>query len=48
MLDEPYARIIYDPEIDEVRTDDAYFTKRKLELDRIIKKAKKQLQSAKD
>ena len=47
-LDEPYARIIYDPETDEVRTDDAYFKKRKLELDRVIKKAKKQLQSAKE
>lgn len=47
VLNEPYARINYDPELDEVRVDEEFSKKRKLELDRVLKKAKKQLQSAK-
>jgi hypothetical protein len=48
MLNDPYARIFYDPETDAARTDDAFFKKQKVELDRAIKKAKKQLQTVKD
>jgi hypothetical protein len=47
VLDEPYVRIAYDPESDQMRIDEEYTRKRKIELDRIIKKAKKLLQSAK-
>lgn len=46
ILEEPFARIIYDPEIDAVRTDEEYGRKRKIELERSIKKAKKLLQAS--
>jgi hypothetical protein len=37
----------YDTESDQVRMDEEYTRKRKVELDKAIKKAKKLLQSAK-
>ncbi len=46
MLEEPFARIIYDPEIDAVRMDEEYGRKRKIEVERSIKKAKKLLQAS--
>ena len=47
ILDEPLVRMAYDPEMDQVRTDEEYARNRKVELDKVIKKAKKLLQSAK-
>lgn len=47
LLEEPYVHIIYDPEADRILPDEAYTIKRKTELDKAIKKAKKILKSAK-
>jgi hypothetical protein len=47
ILDEPYMRMAYDPESDNMRIDEEYTRKRKVELDKTLKKAKKLLQSAK-
>jgi hypothetical protein len=47
MLNEPYARMAYDPESEQMRMDEEYTRKRKVELDKVIKKAKKLMQSAK-
>lgn len=47
ILNEPYVRMAYNPESDSMRPDDEYTRKRKVELDKSIKKAKKLLQSAK-
>jgi len=47
ILQEPYVQIAYDAESDQMRMDNEYTRKRKIELDKAIKKAKKQLQSAK-
>ena len=47
MLDEPYGKIIYDPEMDMIRPDEAFSAKRKLDLDKQIKKAKKLLKASK-
>lgn len=46
LLEEPYARMVYDPELDTVRTDEEYGRKRKTELERSLKKAKKLIQSS--
>ena len=47
ILDEPFVRMAFDAESDQVRMDEEYTRKRKVELDKAIKKAKKLLQSAK-
>jgi hypothetical protein len=47
ILDEPLVRMAYDPEADQVRTDEEYTHNRKVELDKVLKKAKKLMQSAK-
>jgi hypothetical protein len=47
ILNEPYVRMAYDPESDNMRLDEEYTRKRKVELDKSLKKAKKLLQSAK-
>ncbi len=47
ILNEPYVRMSYDPESDNIRLDEEYTRKRKAELDKSLKKAKKVLQSAK-
>jgi len=46
-LEEPYGKIIYDPELDMIRPDEDYSVKRKLELERALKKARKILKSSK-
>jgi len=46
ILNEPYARLIYDPELDAVRSDEEYSRKRKPEIDRSIKRAKKLIQAS--
>jgi len=45
ILEEPFERLVYDPEMDAVRADEEYGRKRKTELDRSLKKAKKLLQA---
>jgi hypothetical protein len=47
ILEEPFVRMAYEPESDQMKMDDEYTRKRKTELDKQIKKAKKLLQSAK-
>jgi hypothetical protein len=47
MLNEPYIIMAYDPESDNMRVNEEYMRKQKLELDKCLKKAKKLLQSAK-
>jgi len=46
-LDEPYGKIIYDPEMDMIRPDEAFIAARKIELDKALKKAKKVLKASK-
>ena len=48
ILNEPFVRMNYDPEADALRIDDAYTRSRKVELDKSLKKAKKQLQLEKN
>jgi hypothetical protein len=47
ILTEPYVRMAYNPESDNMFLDEEYTRKRKVELDKSLKKAKKLLQSAK-
>lgn len=47
ILNEPYVRMAYNAESDAMRLDEEYTRKRKVELDKSLKKAKKLLQSAK-
>lgn len=47
ILNEPYVRMSYSPELDQVNIDEEYTRKRKVELDKAIRKAKKLLLSAK-
>jgi hypothetical protein len=47
ILNEPFVRMAYDAETDQVRMDEEYTRKRKVELDKAVKKAKKLMQSAK-
>ncbi|MFM7232976.1 MAG: hypothetical protein ACKO7B_21890 [Flavobacteriales bacterium] len=46
MLNEPFERLSYDPEIDAVSLDEEYSKKHKAELERSLKKAKKLLQAS--
>ena len=46
VLNEPYVRMSYNQETDNIRLDEEYTRKRKVELDKSLKKAKKLLQSA--
>ena len=48
VLNEPFVRMNYDPEADALRIDEAYTRTRKTELDKVLKKAKKQLQLQKN
>ena len=48
VLNEPFVRMNYDPEADALRIDEAYTRTRKAELDKVLKKAKKQLQLEKN
>ena len=47
ILNEPYVRMAYNPESNNMFLDEEYTRKRKVELDKSLKKAKKLLQSAK-
>lgn len=47
VLEQPFVNIVYDPEADLIRPDEAYTAKRKTELDKALKKARKVLKSAK-
>ncbi len=47
VLNDPYGKIIYDPELDEIRPDEDYSVKPHAELDKAIKKAKKIMKSSK-
>jgi hypothetical protein len=44
ILNEPYLFMAYDPEMDVLRLNEEYTRKRKIELDKALKRAKKQLQ----
>lgn len=48
ILNEPFVRMNYNPEADALRIDDTYTRSRKVELDKSLKKAKKQLQLEKN
>jgi hypothetical protein len=48
VLKEPFVRMNYDAEADALRIDDVYTRTRKAELDKVLKKAKKQLQLEKN
>jgi hypothetical protein len=48
VLNEPFVRMNYDPEADDLRIDEAFTRTRKTELDKVLKKAKKQLQLQKN
>lgn len=46
-LNEPYGKIMYDPETDMIRPDEAFSSRKKIELEKELKKAKKLLKSSK-
>ncbi len=48
VLKEPFVRMNYDPEADALRIDDAYTRTRQVELEKSLRKAKKQLQHEKN
>ena len=48
VLEQPFVNIQYDPEADQIRPDEAYTAKRKAELEKALKKARKVLKSSKD
>lgn len=47
VLEQPFVNIVYDPEADLIRPDEAYTTKRKAELEKALKKARKVLKASK-
>ena len=47
VLEQPFVNIQYDPEADQIRPDESYTAKRKAELEKALKKARKVLKAAK-